>query len=78
LPESEKESVRKELADLAANGNAMAGKKSKSLGDGLFELRVRQGEKRIYYSYGDNKTIIIKNSGDKQRQDNDIRDARHS
>lgn len=78
LPKNEKLAVHKELADLAGNGWQIAGNKSKSLGDGLFELRVRQGENRIYYSYGADRTIIIKNSGNKTRQSNDIKDARRS
>ncbi len=50
---------------------------SKSVGDGVFELRVDTGKGyRIYFTNKDNKIVILLVGGDKSTQDNDIKTAK--
>lgn len=49
----------------------------KSLGDGVFELKIDFGPGyRIYFSYESNAIIILLGGGTKQRQQDDIKQAK--
>ncbi len=76
LPPEHFRAVAKELAVLELVGNNLKMPHSKSLGDGLFELRERRYGYRIYYTFSGNKVIILLAAGDKKSQQNDIKIAR--
>ena len=61
---------------LELSGHTLHLPHSKSLGKGLFELRERRFGYRIYYKFGQDKTVILLHAGDKSRQANDIIRAR--
>lgn len=68
--------VAKELMLLQRCGNQLRLPHSRSLGQGLFELRERQFGYRIYYSFQPGSNIVILQAGDKSTQQSDIRIAR--
>lgn len=76
LPPEHFRSVAKELTILELAGNNLKMPHSKSLGDGLFELRERRYGYRIYYTFSGNKVIILLAAGNKKSQQNDIKAAR--
>jgi putative addiction module killer protein len=69
-------SVAKQIEILAELGNELRFPRSRPLGDGLFELRERQFEFRIYYCFQGSKMIILLAAGDKSSQERDIATAR--
>lgn len=69
-------SVAKELSMLELVGNELKMPHSRSLGDGLFELRERKFGYRIYYTFEGNQVIILLTVGDKKTQESDIKIAR--
>lgn len=69
-------SVSKELTLLVKLGNELRLPHSRALGDGLFELRERKFGYRLYYTFCDNRLIIVVVSGDKKSQERDINIAR--
>ena len=64
------------LEILAEMGNELKLPRSKPLGKGLFELRERQFEYRIYYCFLGKRLIILLAAGDKSSQEHDIATAR--
>lgn len=70
-------SVAKELKLLELCGNTQRLPHSRSLGDGIFELRERKYGYRIYYTYAKNKIIILLYAGIKDTQDHDIIKAKY-
>lgn len=64
------------LEILAEMGNELKLPRSKPLGKGLFELRERQFEYRIYYCFQGKRLIILLAAGDKSSQEHDIATAR--
>jgi len=69
-------SIAKELSILEKIGNELKLPHSRSLGNGLFELRERRFGYRVYYCFYGDKLIILLAAGDKQSQENDIKVAR--
>lgn len=50
---------------------------SKSVGEGVFEMRIDVGQGyRIYFTNKDNKIVILLVGGDKSTQEDDIRTAK--
>ncbi len=76
LPNDQFKSVAKEIRILKEIGNELRLPHSKSLGEGLFELRERRYGYRIYYGFKDKKLIILVAAGDKTSQERDIKTAR--
>lgn len=76
LPKGQFNSVSKEIKLLEKIGNDLRLPHSKSLGDGLFELRERRYGYRIYYGFRDKQLIILVAAGDKTSQSRDIKIAR--
>lgn len=70
-------SVAKELKLLELCGNKLKLPHSRSLKDGLLELRERKYGFRIYYTFLKNKIILMMHAGDKKTQTRDINIARH-
>jgi putative addiction module killer protein len=75
LTDEQLRSISRELKMLEAAGNNLRLPHSKSLGNGLFELRERRFGYRIYYCFRDNRVIILLAVGDKKSQENDIKIA---
>jgi putative addiction module killer protein len=75
LTNNQLKSVAKELELLKLCGNTLRLPHSKALGKGLFELRERNYGYRIYYSFLENKEIILLNAGNKNTQVRDIKTA---
>lgn len=69
-------SVAKELRLLELSGHELRLPHSKSLGQGLFELRERKFGYRIYYIFDQLKVIILLHAGDKTSQKRDVQKAR--
>jgi len=69
-------SVAKELKLLELSGNQLQLPHSKSLGQGLFELRERKFGCRIYYAFDRGKVVVLLHAGNKTGQVKDIRKAR--
>lgn len=69
-------SVAKELKLLELCGNTLKLPHSRSLKNGLFELRERRYGFRIYYTFLNNRIILMMHAGDKKTQDRDIDIAR--
>ena len=76
LTKTQAESVAKELALLAKCGNELRLPHSRSLGKGLFELRERTYGYRLYYTFYEEKIIVLLTAGDKSTQKKDIAKAR--
>ncbi|MEM9243600.1 MAG: type II toxin-antitoxin system RelE/ParE family toxin [Pseudomonadota bacterium] len=53
-------------------GNNLRLPHSRSLGQGLFELRERRYGLRVYYTYAKTGDIVLLHSGDKNNQPKDI------
>ena len=50
----------------------------KSVGDGLFELRIHKGPRlRVYYGLDGENLVVLLGGGDKSTQDNDIEKAKY-
>jgi putative addiction module killer protein len=64
-----------ELSLLELSGNLLKLPHSRSLGEGLFELRERAFGLRLYYCFDKGKIIILLQAGNKQSQEKDIRTA---
>lgn len=69
-------SVAKELKLLELLGNHLKLPHSKSLGNGLFELRERKFGLRLYYFFDKGQLILLSNGGGKKTQTKDIKQAR--
>lgn len=69
-------SLAKKVLLLELCGNELKMPHSKSLKQGLFELRDPSFGLRLYYCFRDKKLIILLNGGDKKSQTKDIRAAR--
>lgn len=76
LTKDQLKSVAKELKLLELCGNELRLPHSKSLGNGLFELRERNYGYRIYYTFVNNGKIILLNAGNKSSQQRDIKNSR--
>lgn len=68
--------VAKEIRMLEVSGIELKLPHSKSLGQGLFELRERRFGYRVYYCFQADRIIILLASGDKKSQERDIKIAR--
>lgn len=64
------EAVGQEIAVLKKAGNKLQLPHSKPLGNKLFELRERKFGYRIYYTFKENKVIVLLVAGNKSSQDN--------
>lgn len=69
-------SIAKEMRLLELCGNLLKLPHSRSLKKGLFELRERKYGFRIYYTFLQNKEIIMLHAGNKKTQEKDIKVAR--
>jgi putative addiction module killer protein len=69
-------SVAKELRLLELCGNKLKLPHSRSLKQGLFELRERKFGYRVYYAFLPNNGILMLHAGNKNSQDRDIKIAR--
>tara|TARA_R110002167_G_scaffold355156_1_gene569403 strand:- start:4194 stop:4511 length:318 start_codon:yes stop_codon:yes gene_type:complete len=78
LSKQQLKSIAKELRLLELCGNDLRLPHSKSLGQGLFELRERKFGYRIYYGFEQGRVIILLNAGDKSSQNRDIKVAREA
>jgi putative addiction module killer protein len=76
LSAEELKSVSKEVKMLAVAGNDLRLRHSRALGGGLFELRERRFNFRIYYCFAEEDTIFLLAAGNKQSQTKDIKLAR--
>lgn len=76
LPREQLKAVAREMKLLELCGNLLKLPHSRSLKQGLFELRERKYGFRIYYAFLKDKVILLLHSGDKKRQDKDINIAR--
>lgn len=76
LTKEQFKSIAKELRLLELCGNMLKLPHSRSLKQGLFELRERKYGFRIYYTFLKNKIILMMQAGDKKTQDRDINIAR--
>jgi putative addiction module killer protein len=75
LTNEQLKSLAKELRLLELCGNTLRLPHSKSLGQGLFELRERKFGYRIYYTFCKNQIIVLLHAGDKSSQKRDIKKA---
>lgn len=69
-------SIGKEIYLLGHCGNQLKLPHSKSLGDGIFELRERRFGIRLYYCFQKNNSVLILHGGNKDSQGKDIQKAR--
>ena len=76
LPTQQMKSVAKELRLLELTGNQLKLPHSRSLGQGLFELKERKFGYRIYYAFDQGSVIVLLHAGDKTSQERHIRVAR--
>ncbi len=76
LPKEQAKSVSKELKLLEMSGCKLRLPHSKALGKGLFELRERNYNYRIYYGFNAGQIIVLLHSGNKSTQQHDIKVAR--
>jgi len=76
LSKDQLKSVARELLLLESCGNQLRLPHSRSLKKGLFELRDRQNNFRIYYTFLPKNIIMLLNAGNKKTQDKDIKIAR--
>ncbi len=76
LTKDQLKAVAEELMLLEKAGNELKLPHSRSLGDGLFELRERRYGNRIYYAFHGKRLIILIAAGDKKSQKRDIKIAR--
>lgn len=76
LTEQQVKSVSKEIRLLEKCGNLLKLPHSKSLGGGLFELRERRFDLRIYYCFRQGFVAVLVLGGDKSYQQDDITKAR--
>lgn len=76
LPKEQLKSVAKELKLLETFGNELKLPHSRSLSNGLFELRERNHGYRIYYGFCAGKIVVLLHAGNKSKQQNDISIAR--
>lgn len=76
LHKEQLKSVAKELKLLELCGNRLQLPLSRSLKNGLFELRERKYGFRIYYTFLKNRKILMMHAGDKKTQNRDIDRAR--
>jgi putative addiction module killer protein len=76
LSHDEFNSVAKELKLLELDGNELKLPHSRALGHGLFEVRERHYNFRIYYTFEPERVILLLDAGNKQTQQRDIRLAR--
>lgn len=76
LPKDQFKSLSKEIKILEEIGNELKLPHSKALGKSLFELRERRYGLRIYYSFQNEKIIILLAAGNKASQEKDIKIAR--
>ena len=76
LDKKQFKSVARELKLLELSGNELRLPHSKSLGDGLFELRERNYGFRIYYTFDKEAMVLLLHAGDKSSQVRDIKRAK--
>jgi putative addiction module killer protein len=76
LPPAQYKSIAKKMLLLELCGNTLKMPHSKSLKEGLFELRDPSFGLRLYYCFRENKLIILLHGGDKKSQAKDIKMAR--
>lgn len=76
LTKEQFKAIAKELEILSQLGNELKLPHSKSLGEGIFELRERRYGYRIYYCFYGKRVIILLAAGDKTSQKRDIKIAR--
>lgn len=76
LPLAQYKSITKKVLLLELCGNELKMPHSKSLKQGLFELREPSFGLRLYYCFRDNKLIILLQGGTKKSQVKDIQVAR--
>lgn len=76
LSHEQLKSVAKEMKLLELSGNQLKLPHSRSLKEGLFELRERKFGYRVYYTFLPNKIILMLHAGDKKTQAKDIQIAR--
>ncbi len=76
LTDEQYKSVSKVMVMLESMGNMLRLPHSRSLGNGLFELRERRYEYRIYYTFHEGRVILLLAAGDKSSQKNDIKVAK--
>lgn len=76
LSKPQLKSVAKELRLLELMGNGLRLPHSKSLGQGLCELRERKFGYRIYYCFNKDQVVLLLHAGDKSSQKKDIKTAR--
>lgn len=76
LSDEQFKSVTKEIKLLKAYGNKLVMPHSRPLKAGLFELRERRYDLRVYYCFHGDKIIVLLLAGDKGSQVTDIQAAR--
>ena len=76
LAEQQYISILKELRLLELCGHQLKLPHSKSLGQGLFELRERRFGLRLYYTFDKGQVILMLLGGNKSSQQRDIQTAR--
>jgi putative addiction module killer protein len=76
LPVAQYRSIAKKMLLLELCGNSLKMPHSKSLKQGLFELREPSFGLRLYYCFRENKLFILLQGGDKKSQSKDIKAAR--
>lgn len=76
LSNEQLKSVAKEIKLLELCGNKLKLPHSRSLKNGLFELRERKYGYRIYYAFMPNAKIILLHTGGKSSQERDIKKSR--
>ena len=76
LPQPQYKAVAKKLILLEKCGNELRMPHSKSLKQGLFELRDPSFGLRIYYCFAGKRIVIVLHSGGKKSQPKDIKHAR--
>lgn len=74
-PIKQYKSIAKEVRLLELCGNQLKLPHSKALGKGLFELRERAFELRLYYTFSKDRQILLLTAGDKNSQSKDIKKA---
>lgn len=77
LTDDQFKSIAKEMKLLELCCNSLKLPHSRSLKNGLFELRERQYGLRIYYTFFRDKIILLLAAGNKKTQKKDIDAARH-